>query len=131
MFRIHRHLLDTPEADRQKLVKAGERFRQTVLGAPAEPKAQNIAKRFRENGDSYLRFISNPEIEPTNNRAEQDVRPAVIDRKVSQGTRGQQGREYKERLWTILTTCARRGVSAFHYIRDALTAHIYQAAAPP
>ena len=131
MFRVYRRLIDNPEPDRQKLVKAGERFRQTVLGAPAESKAQNIAKRFRENGDSYLRFISNPEIAPTNNRAEQDIRPAVLDRNVSQGTRGKRGREYKERLWTILTTCARRGRSAFHAIREALTVYVYQAAAPP
>jgi len=131
MFRVHRSLAENPGSDRQKLVRAGERFRAEVLKAPAESKAQNIARRFLENGDSYLRFIGNPEIEPTNNRAEQNIRPAVLDRNVSQGTRSQDGRDYKERIWTVLSTCARRGVSAYRYIRDALKAYVHQAAAPP
>ena len=91
---------------------------------------ENIAKRFLENGDSYLRFIANPGIEPTNNRAEQAIRQVVIDRAASQGTRSPKGREYKERLWTVLATCAMRGASAYDFLRNALNALAYNLTPP-
>lgn len=40
--------------------------------------AQNLAKRFREHGEAYFRFITTPGIEPTNNLAEQAIRFVVI-----------------------------------------------------
>ena len=122
LFRIHHRLLENPDGDRSKLVKAGERLRRTIVRAPPERKAENIAKRFLDNGDAYLRFIANPKIEPTNNRAEQAIRQVVIDRAASQGTRGANGREYKERMWTVLATCAMRAASAYNFIRNALNA---------
>jgi transposase len=122
LFRVHHHLRDNPGGDRQALVKAGESLRRTIVRSPPEGKAENIARRFLDNGDSYLRFITNPEIEPTNNRAEQAIRQVVIDRASSQGTRSQNGRDYKERMWTLLATCAMRGASTYHFLRDALNA---------
>ena len=40
---------------------------------------------------SLLRFLEQPEIEPTNNRAERALRPAVIARKVSQCSKNARG----------------------------------------
>jgi len=131
LFQSHHRLRENPDRDRQALVKAGERLRRTIINAPAESKAQNIARRFLDNGDSYLRFIARPELEPTNNRAEQAIRQVVIDRAASQGTRSPTGRAYKERMWTVLATCAQRGISAFNFLLDALTAKINNTNAPP
>jgi len=131
LFRLHHRLRENPLQDRRELVNAGESLRRTVLSAPPEPKAENIARRFRENGDAYLRFITHPGIEPTNNRAEQAIRTVVIDRASSQGTRSPVGRAYKERIWTVLSTCAQRGCSAFSFLLDALTAKTNQSTAPP
>ena len=41
------------------------------------------------------------------------ARFVVIDRKITQGTRGQAGRSWCERIWTVLATCAQRGRSAY------------------
>jgi len=131
MFEIYHRLRANPGHDRLELVEAGEKLRQTMLDAPPERKAQNLAQRFRDNGDSYLRFIHHPEIEPTNNRAEQAIRPVVINRTVSQGTRSPVGRNYKARMWTAIATCAQRGVSAFNYLLDALKVHANPDTAPP
>ncbi len=122
LFRTHHRLRENPDGDRQELVEAGEKLWRTIVRSPPERKAENIARRFLDNGDSYLRFIANPEIEPTNNRAEQAIRQVVIDRASSQGTRSPNGRDYKQRMWTTLATCAIRGVSAYHFLRDALNA---------
>ncbi len=40
---------------------------------------------------NLLRFLENPSIEPTNNRAERALRPAVIARKVSQCSKNDEG----------------------------------------
>src|SRR4029453_13221991 len=46
---------------------------------------------WHHDGGNVLRFLADPRIEPTNNRAERALRPAVIGRKVSQCTRTARG----------------------------------------
>ena len=130
LFRMHHRLRENPDAARRELVKAGERLWRTIVRSPPAGKAENIARRFLENGDAYLRFTTNPEIEPTNNRAEQAIRQVVIDRASSQGTRSPNGRAYKERIWTVLTTCAMRRASAFEFLRQALSAYAEKTTTP-
>ena len=62
------HLRDRPLKDRhnQKLLR--------------------MLRRYHQRGD-LLRFLERPEVEPTNNRVERKLRPAVIARKVSQCSR--------------------------------------------
>ena len=48
---------------------------------PPAKKAQNMAKRFLERGEAYFEFITTPNVEPTNNIAEQAIRFVVIDRR--------------------------------------------------
>jgi transposase len=61
-------------------------------------------------------FLRAPEIEPTNNRAERGLRPAVIARKVSQCSKNVRGAHTYEVLKTVFATLALRTpnvVSAF------------------
>jgi hypothetical protein len=58
------------------------------------------------------------------NRMEQKFRPLVIDRKITQGTRGEPGRRWCERIWTALATCAQRGRRAFVYLCEAIDAYL-------
>jgi transposase len=95
----------------------------TAKRAPMISYASNIAERFRQHGDAYFRFITTPGIEPTNNLAEQAIRFVVIDRRVTQGTRGETGQRWCERIWTVLATCAIRHRSAFQYIHQAVRAY--------
>ncbi len=92
--------------------------------------AQNLALRFQENAGAYFEFMSNPGVEPTNNLAEQAIRFVVIDRKVTQGTRGERGRRWCERAWTMLATCAQQGRSAFDFLSEAILAD-FKGKAPP
>ena len=87
---------------------------------PRRNEAENMAKRLRENGESYFTFITTPEIDPTNNCAEQAIRFVVIYRMVSQGTRSEVGRIACERFFTVIATCARQGKSAFAFIKETL-----------
>jgi hypothetical protein len=74
---------------------------QIVKGAtgtvPNHTDAQLIAKRMREREEGYFRCIDN-DIEPTNNPAELTIRQSVLDRVVTQGSRGIAGNEWHERF---------------------------------
>ncbi len=89
---------------------------------PPTRAATNLAKRLEAHGDSYFRFITEPGIEPTNNLAEQAIRFVVIDRRITQGTRGERGDRWCERIWTVMATCSQQGRSVFAYLEAAVTA---------
>jgi len=115
--------------------KALEAAREQVLAAgttrvPDTKHARNLAKRFRENGEAYFRFITTPGIDPTNNLAEQAIRFVVIDRRITQGTRSEKGRRWCERIWTVIATCAQHGRSVFQFLLDSVQAFL-SGASPP
>ena len=137
---IHQHdQLDAVTFTRM-LECARERIMQTALntvpsrldknGKEQKREAFNLAKRFRENGKAYFKFITTPGCSPTNNLAEQAVRFVVIDRRITQGTRSEKGRATNERLWTVVGTCALQGRSAFEFILTAVRAYFRKEPAP-
>lgn len=98
---------------------------------PSTSEAQNMAKRFAMHGKSFFHFITYLDwIEPTNNLAEQAIRFVVIDRRITQGTRSQAGREWCERIWTVMATCTQRGLDVFDFLYRSLCAHWDQSAGP-
>ena len=64
------------------------------------------------------------------NLAEQAIRFVVLDRLVTQGTRSERDRRWCERIWTAIATCTQQGRSVFHFLRDALYAHLRGEPAP-
>ena len=55
------------------------------------------------------RFLDDPRIEPTNNRAERALRPAVIARKVSQGSKNGRGAHAVAAFTSVVRTLANNG----------------------
>jgi transposase len=97
---------------------------------PPTPHSQNLAKRFAAHGAAYFEFVTTPGVAPTNNLAEQAIRFVVIDRHVTQGTRGEAGRRWCERIWTVVASCSQQGRSVFEYLLAAVQATFAGAAAP-
>ena len=120
----------TAETFQRALERARDRLRETVLRAPARREAQNLAERFRQHGSAYLRFVTTPGLEPTNNLAEQALRFVVLDRRVTQGTRSLNGRTARETLWTIAATCRQQGRSLYRYLVEAISAYFAQQSLP-
>ena len=83
----------------------------------------NLVQRFHRHGEGYFRFITAPEIQPTNNSVEQAMRFVVMDRHMTQGTRSQRGRNVCERIWTVMATCALHKRSAYHWMHRAICAY--------
>jgi hypothetical protein len=59
-----------------------------------------------------LRFVGEAEVEPTNNRAERDLRPAVIARKVSHCSKNDRGARAFEAFTSVLQTMRKINPSA-------------------
>lgn len=99
-------------------------------GSAGARAARNLSKRLEQYGAAYFEFVTTPEIEPTNNRAEQAIRFVVIDRLITQGTRGRKGRQFCERIWTAIATCAVQKRDVFAYLVEAVQASFRNEPAP-
>jgi transposase len=120
---IHRRDEWTERDFRARLGAArDEVLRRGTRDVPATRASTNLAKRLEAYGGSYFRFITTPGVEPTNNLAEQAIRFVVIDRRITQGTRGERGDRWCERIWTVMATCSQQGRSVFAYLEAAVTA---------
>jgi len=128
---IHRRHLMKPETFAAKLKSLGNALRRTaVKNVPGAAEARNLARRFKKHGESYIRFITTPGIEPTNNLAEQAIRFVVIDRHITQGSRSETGQRWLERIWTIVATCTQQGCSVFDFLLEAVRASFHGEPAP-
>jgi len=124
LFRIiHRRDKMRPQPFQRALARERQRIVHAATHPPWTREARNMADRFRKHADAYFRFITTPAVEPTNNLAEQALRFVVIDRHITQGTRGAAGRAWCERIWTVRATCAQQGRSVFEFLHHSLLAH--------
>jgi len=71
-----------------------------------------FAMHLLNNRDAIFLFLRRPDVEATNFRAEQAIRPAVINRKTSAGNRTQRGATAQAVLMSILRTCKQRSLDA-------------------
>lgn len=101
-----------------------------TMESPNTREAQNLAERFYSHTESYFRFITTPNVEPTNNLAEQAIRFVAVHRRLTQGTRGESGRTWCERIWTAVATCAQQGRSVFEYLHETVSAYFCGQPAP-
>ncbi|MCY2963070.1 MAG: IS66 family transposase [Planctomycetota bacterium] len=74
-----------------------------------QDKARTLQKRMRRYSSEWLTFLDHPEVSPTNNHAEQILRPLVILRKITFGHRSQAGARRTARLMTVMETAKRHG----------------------
>ena len=120
---IHRRETMTEAGFTRAIERARHDLVVTAKRAPRRREAQNLAERFRLHGQAYFRFITTPGVEPTNNLAEQAIRFVVIDRTITHGTRSEKGRQWSQRIWTVMATCARHKRSPFEYLYRVVHAH--------
>lgn len=99
------------------LLLLGERLR--LLRDAPDPKARSEADRsharildqigWQFTRGHLLRFLEDPAIEPTNNRAERALRPAVIARKVSHCSKNDRGAEAFGAFTSVIQTLVKAG----------------------
>jgi hypothetical protein len=80
---------------------------------------QNI---FRERAARLYHWAKNSTIPADNNRAERELRPLVIARKISFGSQSEQGALTREILMSVLHTLRKRTQDVFGAFKRALDA---------
>ncbi len=121
---LHRRDKLTAKGFLCSMEKIKEGFLSRMRRPPNHPLAKKLARRFKgKAAEDYFRFLTEPEVEPTNNGTERQIRPVVIDRRITQGTRGQAGMRWCERIWTILATCKKQERNVFDFIHESVIAH--------
>lgn len=98
--------------------------------APDRTGVADLRQRFRLHPDEFFTFVTTPGVEPTNNMTEQALRYLIIDRRITQGTRGNKGQRWCERIWTTISTCEAQGRPVFQFLCNAVLAHFKGVRAP-
>ena len=81
---------------------------------------ERLAKHLHKHRDQLFTFLRRPGIDATNWRAEQAIRPAVVNRKVWGGNRTQAGAEAQSILTSILRTGAQQHGDALDFVSRVL-----------
>jgi len=120
IFHLHHRRAELgEEVFRRKMTRLKEKFLATGRRSQASG-ARDMVTRLKDFGEEYFLFLDDPQIEPTNNLAEREVRHCVIDRRITQGTRGLSGQRWCERIWTVMATCTRQKRDAFAFIAESI-----------
>lgn len=112
---------DPVTARYQTCVHALEQKADQLLDPPrAQPQEERIRKRLHKQKDHLFTFLKYPGVEATNNRAERQLRPAVIARKISCGNKTARGSMTWQILASLAVTAAQRGKDFAQQIQSAL-----------
>jgi len=72
--------------------------------------AKALCQRLLRHAGELFEFVRQGEVEATNNRAERAIRPLAVARKISGGTRSDEGSTTRMRLQTLFTSWAAKGL---------------------
>jgi len=110
-------------------VQAGQTQKEilALAQAPAQhPGIQKIQNIFREQTKRLFHWSNSPKVPADNNRAERELRPLVIARKISFGSQSEAGARTRETLMTVLHTMRKRQTNltaAFEGALNRLSEH--------
>lgn len=94
----------------------------TMQSSASHPGIQHIQDLFREKSHRMYRWALDPRIPAENNRAERELRPLVIARKVSFGSQSDAGAATREILMSVLLTLQKRSADPLATLTAALDA---------
>lgn len=121
---LHRSEQWTPSGYAKRMERLRRAFLDRIRRPVNHDLAKKLAARFKgKAAANYFRFLTDPMVEPTNNATERALRHPVIDRRITQGTRGEKGMRWCERIWTVLATCQKQQRNAFDFIHQSLLTH--------
>jgi transposase len=132
----HWHAFQAGELNREQFLAAVEPLREGFR-APLEwgrqrgsRRTQALCRALWGNWESLWAWQTVEGGEPTNNTAERALRPAVLWRKSSFGHQSEAGKQFVERLLTVVGTLRQQGRNVWEYLVVACTASHYGQPAP-
>ena len=73
-----------------------------------------------DNEQSLWLFFEKPGVPPTNNLAEQQLRPLVISKKLSFGVQSERGARFIERIFSLVMSCKQQGKNPLEILQVAI-----------
>lgn len=105
---------------------------QRLLEAPrTHPANKRFAKHLTNHADSLFNFLRDPRLDATNWRAEQALRPAVVNRKVWGGNRTWRGAHAQSCLMSVMRTWTQHGHDSLNRLSALLRAPPPPSTIPP
>jgi transposase len=83
-------------------------------------KIRQLAREILNDWEAVVAFVSNPHLPATNNDAERALRLAVIARRLSFGTRTDEGSAAYAASLSVVETCRRRNLDPWSYLANTL-----------
>ena len=110
---VHNHLKEIYDlakgADHKGTQEMVEQLKAEIFQLTMRHYKHNIVRKFINNlyyrdVDNLFRFVTDPEVDPTNNVSERELRALVIIRKISNGSRSPRGANATAMLLSIIQT---------------------------
>ena len=113
-----KHYKREPDQTQQKTLR--DRFDEIFTQKTSYACLNQTLKRIHNNKEELLVVLDRPEIPLHTNGSETDIRDYVKKRKVSGGTRSDEGRRCRDTFASLKKTCRKLDISFWHYLTDRL-----------
>jgi transposase len=113
--------LEDKEYDR-RVRRLEAKLGQLASARHEEPNAKRLAKRLRKYQSELTAFLWTRDLDATNNAAERALRPAVVARKISGGSRSKNGANAWATLASLIRTASQQNRNLMDTIRSMLVA---------
>ena len=97
-----------------------KRLEEILQREPEQADGQRLRKRYAKCKEGLLVFVTDREVPFTNNESERALRPSVIFRKVTNGTRSEWGAEFFAAVRSVIGTGRLHGLSPFDAIAQTI-----------
>jgi transposase len=105
-----------PEERAAAAVELAERLGELCQGRSSHEAVRRYIAHLAKEGPAMFSFLVDDRVDATNWRAEQGIRPAVVNRKVWGGNRTERGARAQGTIMSVLRTASQHGVDAIDYL---------------
>jgi transposase len=100
-----------------------DRLERLARGQYDEPDAARLAKRLLKHRTELTRFLWDKALDGTNNAAERALRPAVVMRKITGGSRSPEGAAAWAKLASLMRSAGQQGKGVLETVKQLLMEH--------
>lgn len=110
----------------ERMVPVRKQF-ESVLCRAAQSRIKGLCGSCQDilgHKEALWTFVTNSQVEPTNNHAERELRRFVLWRKRSFGTQSKRGNLFAERIMTVVHTARKQNTSLLPFLTEVFKAHL-------
>jgi len=109
------------QPDQQQAVLLEQQFDSLCEPVLNYASLNQVLKELKAKEEKLLLVLYRPEASLHNNDSERDIREYVKRRKISAGTRSENGKKARDTFLSLKKTCRKLGISFWEYLLDRLT----------